>query len=687
MPRPGTTSALLLLVACLAPAQADEGMWTFDNVPLDRIEKSYGFRPSQRWLDRVRLSSLRLADGCSAAFVSARGLVQTNYHCMRSCIQDLSTGDDDLNANGFYARTLKDERKCPDVEASQLTAISDVTARVRKATAGLDREAFADALNAEKAAIERECSGDDDNIRCDVVELYMGGLYHLYRYRRYQDLRLVFAPEDAIAFFGGDADNFEFPRFNLDVTYLRVYRDGRPLDTRAHYLPYAKSDAGPGDLTFTAGHPATSSRLETAADLEFRRDVMLPEDIAMNEGLREVLAAFSAEGVEQARIAKDILQETENTLKGDKGRLAALVDPEILGAKAAFERNLQARVAADPELQQYAPIWDNVRAVRAYYRSIRSRYVYTDYMHGFRSRLFGFAKTLVRYAAESSKPDEERLPEFTEAGFPELRQSLLSTAPVYLELDKVTLAFSLAKLRDTLGPSDKLVAKVLAGRSPTERAAELVDGTQLANVELRTRLLEGGQAAIDASTDPMIVLVRQIDPELRAIRKDYVSNVDAPLIKAYGQLAQLMFKLHGTSIYPDATQTLRLSYGAVAGYRQDGRTVPPMTTIAGLFKRATGVEPYSLPASWVAARRRLNPRQPFNFVTTNDVVGGSSGSPVVNRAGEVVGLVFDGNIQSLGGDFGYDGATNRTISVNVGMLREALSKVYRAERLLRELKR
>lgn len=680
-------SVLLLSIVGGMPAQADEGMWTFDNVPVEQIQKSYGFKPSQRWLDRVRLSSLRLASGCSAAFVSASGLVQTNHHCMRTCIQELSTDTDDLAADGFYARSLKDERKCPHAEASQLIATSDVTARVRKATAGLDGEAFIDALNAEKAAIARECSGNDDNIRCDVVELYMGGLYHLYRYRRYQDLRLVFAPEDSIAFFGGDADNFEFPRFNLDVTYLRVYHDGRPLDTRAHYLRYAKADARPGELTFLSGHPGTTGRRETVADLEFRRDVILARDVAMNTKLRDVLGAFSAQGVEQARIAKDLLLEVENILKGDKGRLAALVDPEILRSKASFERDLRARIAANPDLKAYASIWDDVRAVREYYRPFRDRYAYTEYGQGFRSQLFGFAKTLVRYAAESSKPDEARLPEFTDANFPEAKQALLSTAPIYPELEKVTLAFSLAALRDAIGPDDKLVQTILAGRSPAERAAELVDGTQLANVELRTRLLEGGQAAIDASSDPMIVFVRLIDPELRAIRKDYDSNVDAPLIKSYGQLAQLMFKLYSTSIYPDATQTLRLSYGAVAGYRQDGRTIAPVTTIAGLFKRATGVEPYSLPDRWVAARRRLNPRQPFNFVATNDTVGGNSGSPVVNRAGEVVGLMFDGNIQSLGGDYGYDPAVNRTISVNVGVLREALTKVYRAERLLRELDR
>jgi Peptidase S46 len=678
--------AVLILAAALAPASADEGMWTLNNFPADRVEKAYGFRPDQRWLDHVRLSSLRLARGCSAAFVSPQGLVQTNHHCARACIRQLSTSARDLGANGFYARELKDEVKCPDVEVNQLVDISDVTERMNKATAGKDGAAFAEARRAAQAVIARECSAGDDNTRCDVVSLYRGGIYNLYKYRRYQDVRLVFAPEEAVAFFGGDPDNFEFPRYDFDVTYMRVYRDGNPLDSRANYLRYAAADAKAGDLAFTSGHPGSTHRLDTVASLEFRRDVTLPRTLFMLSELRGILTEFSTKGPEQARIAKDSLFGVENRLKASKGQFAALVDPAIIRSRAAAEQALRAKVEADPALRaEYGAVWDNIRAAQDRFRLIRERYVFVEDGGGFRSQLFGHAKNLVRYAAESGKPDEARLREFTNANFPAVRQSILSTAPIYPELEKLTLTFSLTKLREALGPDDPIVKKVLGRKSPAQLAAELVDGSALANVDLRRRLLEGGAAAIAASNDPMIVLARAIDPDARAVRKDNDDNVDAPLAKASGQIATLMFKLYGTSTYPDATFTLRISYGAVAGYQQDGKTIEPISVIDGVFERATGEDPFKLPDRWLAAQSRLNPRQPFNMVTSNDIIGGNSGSPLINKAGEVIGLIFDGNRQSLGGGFGYDGTVNRAISVNVGALREALSKVYGADRIVDEL--
>ncbi len=627
-------SALLLAVAARQPAWADEGMWTVNGFPADRVEKAYGFKPDQAWLDHVRLSSLRLARGCSASFVSPYGLVQTNHHCARACIEQLSTATRDLIATGFYANEARDELKCPDVEANQLIAITDVTDRINRATASKDGQALTEAKKAIEATIARECSGNDANIRCDVVELYRGGVYNLYKYRRYQDVRLVFAPEMAIAFFGGDPDNFEFPRYDLDVSYLRVYLDGAPLDTNSTYLRYAKTDAQAGDLTFTSGHPGSTNRLDTVADLEFRRDVTLPRDLFYQSEMRGMLTEFSTKGTEQARIAKGLLFGVENALKARKGQ-----------------------------------------------------YAFTEDGQGFRSRLFNAAKTLVRHAAEAKKPDEARLKEFTSANFPILRQSITSTAPIYPELERLTLTFSLTKLREALGPDDVIVKKVLGRKSPAELASELVDGSSLANVELRRRLLDAEEAVIEASTDPMIVFVRSIDPDLRAVRKQYEDDVQAPLAKYSGQIANAMFKIYGTSNYPDATFTLRISYGTVKGYRENGRDVEPITTLAGAFERATGADPFKLPDSWIAARPTLDLARPFNFVTTNDIIGGNSGSPVINKAGEVVGLIFDGNIQSLGGAFGYDPAANRAVAVALGALRETLSKVYHADRIVDELKK
>src|SRR5271170_4014904 len=402
--------AVLLVVLTLAPAPADEGMWTLDAFPADRVEKAYGFAPDQAWLDHVRLSSVRLARGCSAGFVSPLGLLQTNHHCAQGCVAQLSTRTDDLIEAGFYAKTAQDERKCPNVEVNQLTRISDVTARVNAATAGRDGKALIEAKRAIEATIARECSGGDPNIRCDVVELYHGGIYDLYRYRRYQDVRLVFAPEAAIAFFGGDPDNFEFPRYDLDVTYLRVYADDRPLDTSANFLRYATRDVRPGDLTFTSGHPGRTDRLDTVAQLAFERDVTLPRSIFYNSELRGMLTEFSAGGAEQARIAKGLLFGVENSLKATKGRFTALVDPAIIGARAEAEEALRSKINADPQLrEQYGPAWDNIRAALDRYRSMRDRYVFTEGGQGFRSRLFGFAKSLVRHAAEATKPDEARL--------------------------------------------------------------------------------------------------------------------------------------------------------------------------------------------------------------------------------------------------------------------------------------
>ena len=676
----------LLLAVGIVPGRADEGMWTPNNFPADKVAAAYGFKPDQSWLDHVRLSSLRLARGCSASFVSPYGLVQTNHHCAHACIEQLSTQTKDFVASGFYAQALADEIKCPDIEANQLIDIGDVTERIHNATAGKDGQAFADAMKAVQAAIAAECSGNDVGLRCDVVELYHGGAYHLYKYRRYQDVRLVFAPELAIAFFGGDLDNFEFPRYDLDVSFLRVYRDGKPIDSKSSYLRYAAADVQPGDLTLTSGHPGTTNRLDTVAELEFLRDVMLPRDIFYQSELRGLLTEFSTKGPEQARIAGDALFGVENSLKARKGQFKALIDPAIVKMRADFERGLRAKVDADPQMRkQYGAVWDKIRSTLDHFRSMRDRYVFTEGGQGFRSRLFDLAKALVRRPVEAAKPDAERLKEYTDANFPILRQSISSTAPIYPELEKLTLSFLLSKLREALGPDDAFIRKVLGTSSPDELATELVDGTSLASVERRNELLGAEAATVDASTDAMILFVRNIDRDLRAVRKDYEENVEAPKTRYSGEIARAMFNLYGTATYPDATFTLRFSYGAVAGYQADGKWTDPMTRIGGAFERATGHYPFKLPESWNVARPKLNLPQSFNFVTTNDIVGGNSGSPVINRVGEVVGLIFDGNIQSLAGDFAYDPAVNRAVAVSVGALRETLSKVYHADRIVDEL--
>jgi Peptidase S46 len=483
--------ALAAPLLALAPAAADDGLWLPDAFPSARVEKAYGFAPGQAWLDHVRLASVRLARGCSGSFVSSQGLVQTNNHCARDCVAELSTASEDLVESGFYAKAIEDERKCPDVEIDQLIAISDITARIAAATVGRDGNARADAEQAVEAAITRECEGDEAGIRCDVVALYSGAIYQLYRYRRYLDVRLVFSPELAIATFGGDLDNYEFPRYVLDVTYLRVYVDGRPLDTSANFLRYAAHDVRPGELTFTAGNPAQTSRLDTVAQLAFERDVTLPRNLFYYSELRGLLTAFATAGAEQARISEPLLLDVEDSVKDGKGRFYALADPAIITARSVTERALRAKVAADPRLSaQYGEAWDNIQATLDRFRAVRDRYVFTEGALGFRSYLFRFAKTLVRHADEAAKPDAQRLREFTDAGFPAQRQALVSPASIYPDLEKLTLSFSLARLREALGADDPLVRKVLGTNEPAAVAAELIDKTKLGDVALRRDLID-----------------------------------------------------------------------------------------------------------------------------------------------------------------------------------------------------
>jgi hypothetical protein len=681
---PALSVAALLLAPNLA--QADEGMWLFNNFPSTKVSQAYGFGPDQRWLDHVRLSSVRLARGCSASIVSKTGLVMTNHHCAHSCIEQLSTHERDYVATGFLAKELKDEVKCPDMEADQLTQITDVTQRVKAVVAGKDSQAFSDALKAIEADIAKECSGGNDAVRCDVVELYHGGIYNLYKYRRYQDLRLVFAPEFAIAFFGGDPDNFEFPRYDLDVSFVRIYDQGKPLDSSANYLPFARQDAKDGDLTFTSGNPGSTARLDTVAELEFARDVRLPSTLFYLAELRGALEEFSEQGPEQRRIADARLFYTENSYKALKGQFEALVDPALIKSRHDEEAVLKAKVEADPQMKaEDGGAWDAIKGAIDHQKLIRDRLNVLEGSMGFDSELFKDARYLVRWAAESQKPDAERLAEYTDANFPMLRQSILSSAPIYPEFEKTTFRLSLTLVQRLLGPDDPTVKLIFGSHSPDDLATELVDRTSLKDPAVRKKLLEGGPAAIEASKDPMIEFARLVDPPARAVRKDMEGNVQAPLSKNEGLLAQARFKLYGTSVYPDATFTLRLSYGTVKGYDQASGHVAPFTTIAGAYERATGATPFKVPESWIAAKPHLNLDQKLNFATTNDIIGGNSGSPVINKDAEVVGLIFDGDIQSLGGDFGYDGAVNRAVAVNSGALREALKNVYHADRIVTEL--
>ncbi|MES0872554.1 S46 family peptidase [Sinimarinibacterium sp. HSW-8] len=655
-------------------------MWTLDNLPRQALKARYGFEPDEAWVQRLMHASVRLASGCSGSFVSPEGLVLTNAHCVLRCVSELSSAKSDYVDDGFVARARADELRCPAEELNRLVAITDVTERIAAATANRSGQAYVDARDAEKARIEAECVGDDAaSTRCDVVELYGGGLYHLYRYDRYQDVRLVFSPEYRIGFFGGDPDNFNFPRYNLDMALLRAYEDGEPVRTDAH-LKLAREGAAPGELVMVTGHPGTTRRLLTVSQLQRLRDVDLINGLLYLSERRALLWQYGRGSEEAQRQARSDLTFTENSLKVLRGQLAALQQPELLGQKRKAEARLRKAAAAadgDP--------WAAIAAAQRAYRALEAPYQMIERALGFDSKYFELARHLVRAAEERGKPSAQRLREYQDAKLTRLEQTVLSSAPIYPAYEQTKLAWSLSKLRERLGPDDPLVKLVLAGDSPEALAAKLVAGTRLGDLTLRRRLWEGGFEAVSASTDPFIQLARAIDTVSRELRQRYETEVEAVEHKNAAILARLRFETLGTQTYPDATFSLRLSYGEVAGWEENGRTIEPFTRLAGLFARATATEPFALPRSWLDAKPRLDPRLPLNFVTTNDITGGNSGSPVINREAEVVGLAFDGNMHSLGGAFGYDETRNRAVAVHSAAMLEALEKIYDAGALAREM--
>ena len=671
-------AAALAASSVASGAWADEGMWTFDNFPAAKVKAAYGVDITPAWLDHVQKSAVRLAGGCSASVVSPGGLVLTNNHCVVECAQNLSAPGDDVYNKGFAVRSTAEERTCPGQQAEILLTIADVTARVTGAGQGLSGAALVQARAGATSTIEKESCGADPTLRCEVVRLYQGGQYKLYRYRKYTDVRLVFSPGVPAAFFGGDPDNFNFPRYDLDSAFLRLYENGKPIRT-TDYLKWNTSAPKDGDPVFVAGNPGGTDRQLTVAQLEAQRDLTIPLTLVQLAEFRGRLIRFGEENAEHRRQAQELLFGLENTYKVLFGRQFALNDRAFMDAKRAQEADLRAKAGADS-----AEAWTTIERAEAARRELYLTYSMVEGGSRF-SDLFGYARQIVRAAAEREKPSAQRLPGFSDSALPRLEKVLLDAKPVEAPVEQVALEFWLTKVREFLTADDPNTRLILGKDSPESLSAALVSGTKLADPAVRKALYEGGMAAVQASDDPMIRFVLRIDPAARAVRRQWEERVSGPITQPAERIARARFAAYGDSVYPDATFTLRLSYGKIAGWTERGRPVPSFTYFGGLYDRATGQDPFKLDDRWVAARSKLNPNTVFDISSTNDIIGGNSGSPLINARGEVIGAVFDGNIHSLGGDYGYDPVLNRSVTVSTAAVTEALSKVYGQDGLVREL--
>jgi hypothetical protein len=680
-PAPFVPALVAGLLAC-GVASADEGLWTFDNFPAAKVKAALGVDITPAWLGRVQAAAVRLSVGCSASEVSGEGLLLTNNHCVSDCTENLSSPTRDYFGPGFLAQTRREERTCPGLVAEVLTGVTDVTPRMTAAGSGLTGVALVGARNAAAAMLEQGACGADRRFDCEVVDLYRGGQFRLYKYHKYDDVRLVFAPGDAAGNFGGDPDNFNFPRYDLDCAFLRLYDNGKPALTPEH-LRWNLAPPTAGEPVFVAGNPGNTFREQTISELETHRDVALPLEMTLQSELRGRLIRFGEESPENARIAAETLAELENDYKVSVGLLAALDDPAFMDAKRAAEADLEAKARAALGAGLGDPWTDMAQAQSAYaalflpYRQLES---------GPRdSQLFAYARRLVRAAIERGKPSPQRLPGYADNQLPIVEKQVLDPKPVQPALEQLQLEFWLSKTRELLTADDPDTRLLLGADSPETLSRRLAYGSRLGDPGVRAALWIGGLAAVQASDDSMIQFALKLDPEARRARAAFEEQVQGPAARAAESIARARFAVLGDGVYPDGTFTLRLSYGAVAGWTWRGRTVTPFTTFAGLYARATGQPPFQLDPRWVAAQGRLNSATIFNFTTTNDIIGGNSGSPVLNARAEVIGAAFDGNILSIGGDYGYDAAVNRTVAVSTAAITEALQKVYGAKALAAEL--
>jgi len=683
---------LMLLLAALTtvPALGDEGMWTFHDFPAGMVKQKYHADIDAAWLERVRTATVRLSN-CTASFVSPDGLILTNHHCSVSCLDDHSTQEHNLLKDGFLARTRDSELRCGTQIADVLLATQNVTDKVEAAVHGVNEQTANEKRKKVLTQLEQACEQASAQsrtgpLKCESVTLYEGGQYWLYQYKRYDDVRLVFAPESDVAAFGGDPDNFQFPRWCVDMSVLRAYdKSGKPASTPTH-LQINPLGPDAGELVFVSGHPGTTQRLLTVAQLKTLRDVDLPQWLLRASELRGRYIEFGKTSAEALRLVQFPLEGLENSIKVRRKQLDALHDDRLFERKLQEETALRAKVSADSRLAGgFGDPWTTIAKAQEVERTISLPYTFQEAGAGFNSRLFNYARILVRGAAEREKPNTERLREYRDTALARLEQQLKAPTPVHPELEKLTLSFSLERMREWLGPDDPLVRQLLGKESPDTLAANRVGASKLADPAVRLQLWNGGAAAVAASNDPMIELARSVDASARAIRKRYEDEVEAPVHAASEKIAQARFRVYGTSVAPDATFTLRLNFGTVQGWVENGAQVEPFTHLRRLYERGTGQEPFKVPDDWLAHRDSLDMDTKFNLSTNSDIVGGNSGSPLIDTEGRLVGLMFDGNIHSIAGGFWFDPEQNRAVAVHPAIILTALRDVYGATELLKEL--
>ena len=674
----------MLFVFVFTSLFADEGMWTFDNPPLKLLKAKYNFTPTKQWLDHIQLSSVRFNDGGSGSFISPTGLVLTNHHVALGQLSKISTKENDYVEKGFYASSRKKEIKCTDLELNVLISMENVTDKIYSAVKPEMNPK--EALEARKnimAQLEKE-STEKTGFRSDIVSFYQGSEYWIYRYKKYTDVRLVFAPEQHIAFFGGDPDNFTFPRYDLDMAIFRVYENDKPLKSN-NYLKWNSHGAIENELVFVSGHPGSTNRLQTMAQFNFNRDYSYPARLKTLKYRISALKKYSSLNSENERRAKGQIFSLENSLKASIGEYDGLKNTIITATKQKEENDLRSQIDSNPELNsKYSSAWSNVETAIG---NLTKRYNEIFYRSLAGSTLGSRGLTLVRYIKEIKKEDSKRLEGFHESQLASLKMQLFSPAPIFPDLEEFVISSRLSEVISALGENDPFVKMVLKGKSIEQTAKELAS-SELIKPEFRKTLADGGEDALNNSNDPMIILMREYDAMSREMNSWQDENVSSLITPAGEKIGNARFAVYGKEKYPDATFTLRLAYGTVKGYPMNGTIAPYKTVYGGLFTRSLEFDnkgDFELPQNYLDKKKKINPATPLNFVSTCDIIGGNSGSPVINTSGEIVGLIFDGNIESLVGRFVYDETANRAVSVHTGGMMEALRKIYNAKKLVNEI--